>query len=207
MVTSGSPWLRVTGSDRRFAQAPTWDRLGTGALRTNNRYRDQGGDNRCAARSSRPLWRRSSAARSRARRRRRSRSPAAPSAWSCSSARTGADGLGQDDRQPGQGDLDPEFLDRASCPLSADAGGQLRRHRRLPDRRDLARHPRQPLHRPVAAYRSGADRPELQDDHREQHGRRRPGRDALVHRRRACSTTARTCSRSTARSRRPPGRS
>ena len=44
-----------------------------------------------------------------------------------------------------------ELGDRAAGALPADAGGGLGRHRRLPDRRDLAGHPRQPLHRPDAS--------------------------------------------------------
>ena len=46
--------------------------------------------------------------------------------------------------------------DRAPGPLPADPGGQLGRHRRLSDRRDLAGHPGQPLHRSRRAHRSGA---------------------------------------------------
>ena len=65
----------------------------------------------------------------------------------------GADGLGRADRQRGQRHLDAELGDRAAGALSADPRGELGRHRRLPDRRDLARHPGQPLHRSGRAYR------------------------------------------------------
>ena len=82
----------------------------------------------------------------------RSRFPAARSASSCSSA----------NRAPTPGPRRPATRSRSSrrrtTPMSAwrstssclSAGS--RRHRRVPDRRDLARHPRQPLHRPDALH-------------------------------------------------------
>ena len=97
----------------------------------------------------------------------------------------GANGLGRADRQPGQRHLDAELGDRAPGALSADPGGQLGRHRRVPDRRDLARHPGQPLHRPGRAHRPRTRSSQhFPGDRREQHGRRRAGGDAVVHRRR-----------------------
>ena len=60
----------------------------------------------------------------------------------------GADAWAKSDRQRGQGDLDPELGHRAAGALPAAAGRQFARHRRVSDRRDLAGHPRQPLHRP-----------------------------------------------------------
>ena len=117
----------------------------------------------------------------------------------------GCRGLGQADRQPGQGHLDPELGHRAPGPLPAAARRQVARHRRVPDRRHLAGHPRQPLRRP----------------HRQDPGRR--GRDRTSRRSSrttrstassspcrgsptpACSTTARTCSRPPASSRPRPG--
>ena len=104
--------------------------------------------------------------------------------------------LGQADRQRGQGDLDAELGDRAPGPLPAAARRQVARHRRVPDRRDLAGHPRQPLRRPHRQDPGRGGRPALQGDRREQHGRRQAGGHALVHRRRHAATTARTCSRS-----------
>ena len=92
--------------------------------------------------------------------------------------------LGQADRQRGQGDLDAQLGDRAPGPLPAAARRQVARHRRVPDRRDLAGHPRQPLHRPDRQDPGRGGRSALQGDRREQHGRRQAGGDALVHRRR-----------------------
>ena len=57
----------------------------------------------------------------------------------------------------------------------------VRRHRRVPDRRDLARHPRQQLHR-SGALLQGRGEGAFPGDRRQQHGRRQARRHALVHR-------------------------
>ena len=65
--------------------------------------------------------------------------------------------------------------------LPATACRGCRRHRRIPDRRRMAGHPRPPPPRPEAES-AGAARPAFQDHGREQHGRRQARRDALVRR-------------------------
>ena len=92
----------------------------------------------------------------------------------------GRGGLGEEDRQRGQGRQHAELGDRAAGAVPADAGGGLGRHRRLPDRRHLAGHPRQPLHRPEALL-GGAARAALQGHRRQQHGQRQAGGHAVVH--------------------------
>src|SRR3989442_1455560 len=91
--------------------------------------------------------------------------------------------MGQEDRQPDQGRLGPEGLQRAAGAVPAAALAEVRRDRRHPHRRRLARPARAAPGRHGQGSAEGRHRAALPGDHRGEHGQRTPRRAARLHRR------------------------
>src|SRR3989442_7689149 len=91
--------------------------------------------------------------------------------------------MGQEDRQPDQGRLGPEGLQRAAGAVQAAALAEVRRDRRHPHRRRLARSARAASGRHGQGSAEGRHRAALPRDHRGEYGQRAPRRAARLHRR------------------------